>query len=184
MICPEAILDAITCIEMHGLEGVTPQHIRDICARRGLPELPGPRLLELALDATIENSMPDIAEILRAPGELDERLEALLAFLADGAQRYPNLARAHLRSGRYVFHLSRLVRQLLSDEPLDGGVAHHELMEGLALAMSAAIFLGLSGGALSPLRIATVPRQRQTSAAVRSLMRLVPLGYATPTPAM
>lgn len=165
----------INCIEEHGIAAVSLRHIAEACDGAGEGVTPDRALLARAMQASIDNSLPDVREILRGPGLLEERLETLLSFLVHGAERHPNLSRAHLRTGRYVFLLSEEIASGLDDNELAAeGLCRHELQEGLALAVSAAIFAGLNPAALSPLRVPTVPRSLRTNGTIRALMALLP----------
>ncbi len=145
---------AIMCIEEYGLQGAT---IRRIAEKAGLNSAAinyyfrsKDRLLEKAIDVSLQNAFDwndyQVPEACTA----QERIEAVLFRLVEGAHAYPGLTRAHFFSafaqGKYdepgIRHLNQFLEELLQRiKPCCPGREESDLRLVLTQIMAAAFLL-------------------------------------------
>jgi AcrR family transcriptional regulator len=159
---PEArILEAaIRCIEIVGLKAVTTRRIAELAgvnsAAVNYYYRTKDNLLQKALSQTMENAFGDWERIIAdAALPLPIRLRSILGELIEGAQKFPNLVKAHLHGplmeGNYETEFARRFRSFTvqvqaAAAPLFTGLEGGELELRITAIFSAAFFAGLLPG--------------------------------------
>ena len=145
---------AIMCIEEFGLQGAT---IRRIAEKAGLNSAAinyyfrsKDRLLEKATDVSLQNAFDWKDYQVPAGFSAQERIEAVLTRLIEGAHAFPGLTRAHFfcafAQGKYdqpgIKRLNQFLEELLqSIKPLCTDKEEGELRLAITQIMSAAFLL-------------------------------------------
>ncbi len=119
------ILATIDCIERHGIDTLT---VRRIAKAAGVNVAAinyyfGSRrkLVEAALDKTMDHFFEDMERALRRKGSAEDTAREVLTYVLAGGLRFPNVTRAHLHDplvhgtygGRFTRQFNDLLRDLL-----------------------------------------------------------------------
>ena len=94
------LLSTINAIEKYGLSNITTRLIADEAGvnNAALHYYFGTKqqLVDAALDQTARHMLEDSEDILNSNELIEDRITALLIYLMDGSQKFPNIIRAHM----------------------------------------------------------------------------------------